>query len=926
MMKQKSPNTTYLKDYTPPPFFIDRVVLEIELGEEWSTVKARSKFRSNSDSKDESKTLVLDGENMELINVRLNETKLSVDQYKIDESQLTIQDVPEKFELETEVRIQPQNNTALEGLYKSGDMFCTQCESEGFRKITYHLDRPDVMSLFSTKITADKKRYPILLSNGNPVESGELDDGRHWIKWDDPFPKPSYLFALVAGNLLHIEDTFKTASGREVVLRIYVEPENIEFCGHAMRSLKESMRWDEERFGREYDLDLFMIVAVNDFNSGAMENKGLNIFNSKLILASPDTATDTDFYNIQGVVGHEYFHNWSGNRVTCRDWFQLSLKEGFTVFRDQEFSSDLNSRAVQRVADVDRLRTHQFPEDAGPMSHPVRPDSYMEINNFYTMTVYEKGAEVVRMICTLLGRDGFRKGTDLYFNRHDGQAVTCDNFVSAMEEANGKDLKQFKRWYSQSGTPELHVSCKHDPEAKTYTLSVHQSCPDTAGQKGFGKSKELKKEIISLSDQEEKADTLTDSESTKSSGQKLVEKQPFHLPLAMGLLSADGQPLPLKADGDKNGNFKNTLVLEIQNETETFMFEDIPETPVPSLLRGFSAPVKLHFDYSNTELALLLANDTDKFNRWEAGQQLMIRVVLEQIKRFQQQKPLELSPDLLEAFRNILEQSAKNDPALLAQTLSFPPESYLGELMDVIDVTAIHEARKFLRSALAEKLQIQFEQIYSENQEKGAYSIDPEAMGRRSLKNVCLSYLSELNTPESIQLQHKQFRKSENMTDVVGALGVLTHIDCPERESAFDEFENKWNHNTVVMDKWFTLQAISNLPETLPKVRELTAHSAYDAKNPNKIRALISAFSRFNQLRFHSDDGSGYEFLAEQVLKLDPLNPQTASRLVTVFNNWKRFEENNKTKMKDQLKRIVKTPKLSGDVFEIVSKALGETS
>ncbi|MDP6430924.1 MAG: aminopeptidase N [SAR324 cluster bacterium] len=902
-MKHNSPQTTYLKDYTPPPFLVDKVDLEIDLGEDWSTVKARLCFRSNPDFKDENSTLVLDGQNMKLQKIHLDNMQMNPNQYSVDESHLKITNVPKKFELKTEVRIKPQNNTELEGLYKSGEIFCTQCESEGFRKITYFFDRPDVMSLFSTKITANKEKYPVILSNGNPVESGEMDDGRHWIKWEDPHPKPSYLFALVAGDLLNIEDKFTTASGRDVTLKIYVEPENIEYCKHAMRSLKESMRWDEERFGREYDLDLFMIVAVNDFNSGAMENKGLNIFNSKLILASQDTATDTDYYNIQGVVGHEYFHNWSGNRVTCRDWFQLSLKEGFTVFRDQEFSSDLNSRAVQRVADVDRLRAYQFPEDAGPMSHPVRPDSYMEINNFYTMTVYEKGAEVVRMISTLLGKEDFRRGTDLYFSRYDGQAVTCDDFVGAMEEANNKDLEQFKRWYNQSGTPELRISGKHDQKSKKYTLTVHQSCPSTPGQKGFGKSQDI-----------------------NTAEKELIKKQPFHIPLAMGLLSYDGQPVPLKVEGDKKFSFKKTLVLEIRNGTDTFVFEDINDPPVPSLLRGFSAPVKLYFDYSNSELALLLANDTDKFNRWEAGQQLMIRVVLEQVNRFQQKKPLELSGDLLEAFKNILEQSSKNEPALLAQTLSFPPESYLGEIMDVIDVVAIHETRKFTRKQLAKELHHHFEKIYSEKQEKGSYSIDPESMGRRSLKNVCLGYLAELNTPEVIQLCSKQFNKHGNMTDVVGALGVLTHIDCPERETAFNEFEKKWNHNTVVMDKWFTLQAISNLPGTLQKVLELTGHPAYDGKNPNKIRALISAFSRFNQLHFHSADGSGYEFIAEQVLKLDPLNPQTAARLVSVFNNWKKFEENNKIKMKDQLNRIVKTPELSGDVFEIVSKALGETA
>ncbi len=901
-MKNNSPKTTYLKDYTPPPFLVDKVDLEIDLGEKWSIVKANLCFRSNPDFKGNNSTLVLEGQEMKLQKIFLNNVQMRHDQYSVDESHLKIKNVPKKFELETEVKIQPQNNTELEGLYKSGQIFCTQCESEGFRKITYFSDRPDVMSLFSTKITANKAKYPVILSNGNPIESGELDDGRHWIRWEDPHLKPSYLFALVAGNLLHIEDNYKTASGRNVSLKIYVEPENIEYCKHAMRSLKESMRWDEERFGREYDLDLFMIVAVNDFNSGAMENKGLNIFNSKLILASQDTATDTDFYYIQGVVGHEYFHNWSGNRVTCRDWFQLSLKEGFTVFRDQEFSSDLNSRVVQRITDVDRLRTYQFPEDAGPMSHPVRPDSYMEINNFYTMTVYEKGAEVVRMIYTLLGEEKFRRGTDLYFKRYDGQAVTCDDFVSAMEDASKKDLKQFKRWYNQSGTPELSISAKHNHKEKKYTLTVHQSCPYTPGQKGFGK--------------------YIDTNATEK---ELIKKQPFHIPFAIGLLSDEGKPLPLKLEGDSKDNLMNSVVLEIKNEKETFVFEDISDPPVPSLLRGFSAPVKLDFDYSNAELALLLANDTDKFNRWEAGQQLMIRVILEQVNRFQQKIPLELSGDLLEAFQKILEHSSKNEPALLAQTLSFPTESYLGELMDVIDVVAVHESRKFVRRQLSKKLHHQFEKIYNENQEKGSYSIDTESMGKRSLKNVCLSYLAELNTPEVMQMCLNQFNKQENMTDVVGSLGVLTNIDCPERVAAFNEFEKKWNHNTVVMDKWFTLQAISNLPDTLQKVRELTMHNSYDGKNPNKIRALISAFSRFNQLCFHSFDGSGYEFLSEQILKLDPINPQTAARLVSVFNNWKKFEENNKLKMKEQLKRIVKTPKLSGDVFEIVSKALEKT-
>ena len=915
-MKTQTPQTIYLKDYRPPQFLIDTVDLQIDLAEEWTTVKAELNFRRNPASTEDSKTLVLNGQKMELMAVSLDHVELTQDQYQVDESHLTITDVPNNFVLSTEVRIQPQNNTELEGLYKSSKLFCTQCESEGFRKITYFLDRPDVMSLYSTTISADPQLYPVMLSNGNLLDRGKLTDGRHWVKWEDPFPKPAYLFALVAGDLLHIEDSFRTSSGREVKLQIYVDAENIKFCDHAMQSLKESMLWDEERFGREYDLDLFMIVAVNDFNMGAMENKGLNIFNSKLILASQETATDTDFYNIQAVVGHEYFHNWSGNRVTCRDWFQLSLKEGFTVFRDQEFSSDLNSRAVQRIADADRLRVHQFSEDSGPMSHPIRPDSYMEINNFYTMTVYEKGAEVVRMIYTLLGRDNFRKGTNLYFERHDGQAVTCDNFVTAMEDANRVDLQQFKRWYSQSGTPELHINGSHDPVTKTYSLTVQQSCPDTAGQQGFGTAK-------SQNDSHQKLTTPVEIQNSKQNAQHSFQKQLFHIPLTLGLLSADGDTLPLKLTGSTAEKYQDSIILELRKQSETFVFEDISVAPIPSLLRGFSAPVKLHFDYSNADLAFLLANDTDEFNRWEAGQQLMIRISLEQIRRSQNNEPFNLASELEKAFRSLLEQTAEADSALLALALSFPNEPYLGELMDVIDVEAIHETRKFLRTELAQKLQPEFEKTYLNFQQEGPFKIDQQSMGRRSLKNVCLSYLAESGSLEIRKLAQTQFRKNENMTDVAGALGVLTHLDCEERETAFNEFENRWRKNTVVMDKWFALQSISSLPQTLDNVRNLTSHPAFEKNNPNKIRALISTFSRFNQLRFHAADGSGYDFLAEQVLRLDPLNPQTAARLVSVFNNWRKYDATHKAKMNDQLQRIVKTPKLSGDVFEIVSKALG---
>tara|TARA_B100000700_G_C15042310_1_gene855962 strand:+ start:366 stop:3101 length:2736 start_codon:yes stop_codon:yes gene_type:complete len=910
-MKYQNPKTTFLKDYEPPKFLIDNIELYIDLYEDWCSVKATMKFRKNPVSSVNSKELILNGEKIKLKSIFINDIKLKKNQYHTDNYQLTIFDVPEEFVLKTEVFIQPQKNTELEGLYKSGSIFCTQCESEGFRKITYFLDRPDVMSLYRTTISADSNLYPILLSNGNLIDSGKLSEDRHWVKWEDPHPKPSYLFALVAGDLKYIEDSYKTSSGKNVTLRIFVESENIEYCDHAMQSLKESMLWDENRFGREYDLDLFMIVAVNDFNMGAMENKGLNIFNSKLILASKETATDTDFSNIQGVVGHEYFHNWSGNRVTCRDWFQLSLKEGFTVFRDQEFSADMNSRAVQRINDVDRLRIYQFPEDAGPMSHPIRPDSYIEINNFYTMTVYEKGAEVVRMLFSLLGEDGFRKGTDLYFNRHDGQAVTCDNFIASLEDSNGVNLNQFKRWYSQSGTPVLNVSGSYNSLSKTYTLNVSQSCPDSPGQRGFGTEIKNSERIYKKEVKE-----------VNPKNKNILQKEPFHIPLAIGLINQDGEDISIESTNFSKIKKQKTIILEILKENEKFVFENISAKPIPSLLRSFSAPVKLNFDYSNEDLAFLMKNDSDEFNRWDAGQKLMIRVTLEQLELLKSGKKLYLPPELEDAFQSILNQSDNSNAALIALALSFPSESYLAEFMCAIDFDAIYKARSFLKKTLAQKLHSDFKKTYLKLQSYDEYKIDPISMGKRSLKNLCLGYLSELENLEVRQMAQTQFHKSNNMTDVVASLNALTHIECIERENTFKDFEMKWKNNSLVMDKWFSLQAISKLPNTLQNVKKLTLHPSYEKNNPNKIRSLISSFCRFNLLRFHASDGSGYEFLANQVLRIDPLNPQIAARLVGVFNNWRQFKMVNKSKMNDQLQKIIKAPKLSGDVFEIVSKAL----
>ncbi len=707
-MRTEQPKVIHLKDYQAPDYLIDETHLKFELFEDHSLVHAELVMRRNPDRAagapgDDLPPLVLHGQQLELLALALDGQALEAGHYQLDEEHLTLQPTAATFTVESTVRIHPESNTALEGLYKSGKMFCTQCEAEGFRKITYYLDRPDVMSRFTTTVSAEQHRYPVLLSNGNPVASGSEEGGRHWATWEDPFKKPAYLFALVAGDLWCVEDSFTTMSERDVALRIYVEPENIDKGQHAMDSLKKSMRWDEEVYGREYDLDIFMIVAVNDFNMGAMENKGLNIFNSSCVLAKAETATDAAHQRVEGVVAHEYFHNWSGNRVTCRDWFQLSLKEGFTVFRDQEFSADMNSRTVKRVEDVAFLRTNQFAEDAGPMAHPVRPDSFIEISNFYTLTVYEKGSEVVRMIHTLLGAEGFRKGTDLYFQRHDGQAVTCDDFVKAMEDANGVDLTQFKRWYSQSGTPRLAVEGEYDAAAQRYTLTVRQSCPPTPGQ---------------------------------------TSKQPFVIPLELGLLDGQGHELPLRLEGEAVAQGGNR-VLAVTEAEQPFAFVGVPEKPLPSLLRGFSAPVKLSFPYDRDQLLFLMQHDSDGFNRWEAGQQLSVQVLQELIGQHQRGEQLVLDPRLIEAYRTLLADEAL-DQAMVAEMLSLPSEAYLTEISEVADVDAIHAAREFARQRIGEALFEPLWQRYQANRKHSrdtAYLAEASHIARRSLQNIALSYL-----------------------------------------------------------------------------------------------------------------------------------------------------------------------------------------
>ena len=882
-MAKQSPKTVYLKDYRPPDYLIERVDLRFELDEASTRVRSRLAIvRNHLPDAGGPRPLVLDGQQLELLALRLEGRDLSARDYSVGAEHLTISKVPETFELEVVTRLYPQDNTSLEGLYRSSGNFCTQCEAEGFRKITYFLDRPDVMAVYTTTLVADKTRYPVLLSNGNLIAGGELQNGRHWATWHDPFKKPAYLFALVAGHLQWIEDSYTTRSGRAVILRIYVEPENIDQCEHAMRSLKKAMAWDEVVFGLEYDLDVYMIVAVGDFNMGAMENKGLNIFNTKYVLAKPSTATDDDYQGIESVIGHEYFHNWTGNRVTCRDWFQLSLKEGLTVFRDQEFSADMSARGVKRIDDVRILRASQFSQDAGPMAHPVRPESYIEINNFYTVTVYNKGAEVVRMIHTLLGKAGFRRGMNQYFECHDGQAVTTDDFVHAMADANQVDLGQFRRWYSQAGTPELDVSGVYDPTVYSYTLTIRQSCPATPGQ---------------------------------------PHKEPFHIPLAVGLLDSTGSDLPLQLEGEDMPAEGFTRILELREPEHTFRFVNIPEPPTPSLLRGFSAPVKLKIAYRDEELMFLLAHDSDEFNRWEAGQMLAIRTILRLIEDRQQGRTWTLPTAFSAAFGQALADAA-SAPALLAQVLTLPSEGYLAEQMEVVDVDGIHEARNYLRLVLAEALRNELLATYRAHGDRGGYRIDADARGRRSLKNCCLDYLMQLDDPAIRTLCMEQYRHAGNMTDELSALGMLASCDCPERGEALATFFERWQHEPLVVDKWFTLQATSQLPGTLAEVKALLNHKAFSIKNPNKVRALIGAFCQGNPVRFHAANGAGYAFLADQVLVLNAINPQIAARLLSAFTRWRKYDADRRLRMQVQLERILNVADLSPDVYEIAAKSL----
>ena len=876
-MRDANPSAIYLKDYRQPDYLVDTVDLEFDLQEGLTKVTSHMQVHRRK-GVSASADMVLDGQEMELVSVTVDDIARAPDSYSVNDEQLALGSLPERFILEIICIIKPELNTKLEGLYKSGSMYCTQCEAEGFRRITYFPDLRDSQSCVSTRITADKINFPVLLSNGNLIDSGDSIGNRHWVYWEDPYPKPCYLFALVAGPLAALEDTYRTTSGREVALKLYTEPHNSSKTGHAMRSLKQAMQWDEEVFGLEYDLDNFMIVAVDDFNMGAMENKGLNVFNTSCVLARPDTATDTDYDRIQSIVGHEYFHNWTGNRVTCRDWFQLSLKEGLTVFRDQEFSADLNSRAVKRIEEVRVLRGHQFPEDDGPTAHPVRPDNYIEISNFYTSTIYRKGAEVIRMMHTLIGAEAFRRGMDVYFQRHDGQAVTTDDFVKAMEDASQQDLAQFRFWYSQAGTPELVVNTEFDESKKELLLIIKQNTPDTPGQ---------------------------------------TNKQALHIPFSIACLDEQGNDLAIQFTDEDRAAQPGTRTLALRKEEESFRIKIPGKLPVLSLLRNFSAPVRLSFERSVEELCFLLQHDNDPFNRWEAGQQL----AMGQMQAIISDNKHKISEQVFQAYAGVL-SNKELDPALIAEIFTLPGESYLADNMEVVDIDGIHTARRQFIKELALKHEDQFRKIFAKRLSQPEYNFNAFDVAQRRLCNLSLSYLMELPDAGYIDLCLEHFQQADNMTDSLSALIALSNRDCDQGKQALDDFYNKWSRDVLVVNKWLSVQAMSHLPGTLNRVRALTEHESFEIKNPNKVRALVGTFCSANQAQFHAVNGQGYAFLTEYIIRIDALNPQIAARLLSPLTRWKRMDEGRQVLMQQALEKILAHTGLSRDVFEIASKSL----
>ncbi|MBE3793253.1 aminopeptidase N [Vibrio parahaemolyticus] len=866
----QAPQAKYRKDYQAPSHTITDIDLTFDLYDNDTIVTALSKVVQ----KGESTTLELDGEGLELRSVKVDGEDWA--HHEVKEASLVLSDLPAEFELEIITKIDPEANTALEGLYKSGGAFCTQCEAEGFRRITYYLDRPDVLAKYTTKVIADKATYPYLLSNGNRIAQGEAENGRHWVQWQDPHPKPAYLFALVAGDFDVLRDKYTTMSGRNVDLEIFVDKGNLDRAGHAMTSLINSMKWDEERFGLEYDLDIYMIVAVDFFNMGAMENKGLNIFNSKFVLANDQTATDRDYLGIEAVIGHEYFHNWTGNRVTCRDWFQLSLKEGLTVFRDQEFSSDLGSRAVNRIDNVRIIRGPQFAEDASPMSHPIRPDKVIEMNNFYTLTVYEKGSEVIRMYHTLLGEEGFQKGMKLYFERHDGTAATCEDFVSAMEDATGVDLKQFRLWYSQSGTPTLRVNSEYNAEAKTYALTVEQFTEATQDQ---------------------------------------AEKQALHIPFDIELYDSKGQVIPLIINGESVHN-----VLDIKQDKQTFVFENVAEQPVPSLLREFSAPVKLEYDYSDAELIFLMKHATNDFARWDASQMLLAKYIRQNVNNVQTGSEVQLSEDLIDAFRGVL-LDENLEPAFIAQVFSLPSINEITGWYKQIDVDAVDAVLNSVTVSLSAALEDELSATYH-TLKQAEYTIDHAAIGKRALRNQCLQFLA--HTDKGNTLVKAQYEAANNMTDTIAAMSAANSAQLECREELMADYSDKWKHDGLVMDKWFALQGTNPAEDALEKVKATMNHEAFSLKNPNRTRSLIGSFLAANPVRFHDKSGSGYQFAGDILRQLNDSNPQVASRMIDPLLKFRKYDEARQAMIRAELEKLKAMDNLAKDLFEKVTKALDE--
>ncbi|HCG7162441.1 TPA: aminopeptidase N [Vibrio parahaemolyticus] len=866
----QAPQAKYRKDYQAPSHTITDIDLTFDLYDNDTIVTALSKVVQ----KGESTTLELDGEGLELRSVKVDGEDWA--HHEVKEASLVLSDLPAEFELEIITKIDPEANTALEGLYKSGGAFCTQCEAEGFRRITYYLDRPDVLAKYTTKVIADKATYPYLLSNGNRIAQGEAENGRHWVQWQDPHPKPAYLFALVAGDFDVLRDKYTTMSGRNVDLEIFVDKGNLDRAGHAMTSLINSMKWDEERFGLEYDLDIYMIVAVDFFNMGAMENKGLNIFNSKFVLANDQTATDRDYLGIEAVIGHEYFHNWTGNRVTCRDWFQLSLKEGLTVFRDQEFSSDLGSRAVNRIDNVRIIRGPQFAEDASPMSHPIRPDKVIEMNNFYTLTVYEKGSEVIRMYHTLLGEEGFQKGMKLYFERRDGTAATCEDFVSAMEDATGVDLKQFRLWYSQSGTPTLRVNSEYNAEAKTYALTVEQFTEATQDQ---------------------------------------AEKQALHIPFDIELYDSKGQVIPLIINGESVHN-----VLDIKQDKQTFVFENVAEQPVPSLLREFSAPVKLEYDYSDAELIFLMKHATNDFARWDASQMLLAKYIRQNVTNVQTGSEVQLSEDLIDAFRGVL-LDENLEPAFIAQVFSLPSINEITGWYKQIDVDAVDTVLNSITVSLSAALEDELSATYH-TLKQAEYTIDHAAIGKRALRNQCLQFLA--HTDKGNTLVKAQYEAANNMTDTIAAMSAANSAQLECREELMADYSDKWKHDGLVMDKWFALQGTNPAEDALEKVKATMNHEAFSLKNPNRTRSLIGSFLAANPVRFHDKSGSGYQFAGEILRQLNDSNPQVASRMIDPLLKFRKYDEARQVMIRAELEKLKAMDNLAKDLFEKVTKALDE--